>query len=115
MNLTSINDDDLDRGAGPSRVSYDNLDLATNNFSGERKLAIGSKSAGPVGRSSEMAIGSKSAGPVGRSSEMGMVEWVWDLYGSGNLLSAVDERLDKVFDSEEVKCLMIVGTMVYSP
>ncbi|KAK2656654.1 hypothetical protein Ddye_009706 [Dipteronia dyeriana] len=41
MNLTSINDDDLDRGAGPRRVSYDNLVLATDNFSNERKLGQG--------------------------------------------------------------------------
>ncbi|KAK2656653.1 hypothetical protein Ddye_009705 [Dipteronia dyeriana] len=46
---------------------------------------------------------------------MVMVEWVWDLYGSGNLLSAVDERLDKVFDSEKVKCLMIVGLWCAHP
>ncbi|KAK1587992.1 hypothetical protein Q3G72_019015 [Acer saccharum] len=106
MNLTSINDDDLDRGAGPRRVSYDNLVLATNNFSNERKLGQGGFGAVYKG---------KSTGTVGRSSEMGMVEWVWDLYGSGNLLSAVDERLDKVFDSEEVKCLMIVGLWCAHP
>ncbi|PIN02264.1 Serine/threonine protein kinase [Handroanthus impetiginosus] len=39
-NLTSINDD-LERGAGPRRFSYQDLALATNNFSDERKLGEG--------------------------------------------------------------------------
>ncbi|KAF7130289.1 hypothetical protein RHSIM_Rhsim10G0176200 [Rhododendron simsii] len=42
-------------------------------------------------------------------SEIGLVEWVWDLYGRGQILSAVDERLKSNFDLKEVECLMIVG------
>jgi hypothetical protein len=40
VNLTSINDD-LERGAGPRRFSYDELASATYNFSNERKLGEG--------------------------------------------------------------------------
>ncbi|KAK2656652.1 hypothetical protein Ddye_009704 [Dipteronia dyeriana] len=40
VNLTSINDD-LERGAGPRKFSYDNLASATSNFSSERKLGEG--------------------------------------------------------------------------
>ncbi|KFK44812.1 hypothetical protein AALP_AA1G306000, partial [Arabis alpina] len=39
--LTSINGDDLERGAGPRRFSYKDLASATNNFLFERKLGEG--------------------------------------------------------------------------
>lgn len=41
INCASINNDDLERGAGPRRFSYKDLASATNNFSGERKLGEG--------------------------------------------------------------------------
>ncbi|KAK3211105.1 hypothetical protein Dsin_015811 [Dipteronia sinensis] len=41
--------------------------------------------------------------------------WIWDLCGSENLLSTIDEKLDKVFDVEQVKCLMIVGLWCAHP
>ncbi|KAK4844373.1 hypothetical protein QYF36_019392 [Acer negundo] len=66
-------------------------------------------------RDCKIATGRKSSDPVVRSSEMGIVEWIWDLYGSGNLLSAIDEKLYKVFDVEQVKCLMIVGLWCAHP
>ncbi|WZZ71794.1 LOW QUALITY PROTEIN: hypothetical protein YC2023_083164 [Brassica napus] len=40
-NLTSINEEDLERGAGPRRFSYKDLAMATNNFLSERKLGFG--------------------------------------------------------------------------
>ncbi|GLU18689.1 hypothetical protein SLE2022_349740 [Rubroshorea leprosula] len=40
---------------------------------------------------------------------MGLVEWVWDLYGKGRLLSGVDERVKRDFDEKQAECLMIVG------
>ncbi|KAF7130086.1 hypothetical protein RHSIM_Rhsim10G0176000 [Rhododendron simsii] len=43
------------------------------------------------------------------SMEIGLVEWVWDLYGRGQILSAIDERLKSNFDAKEVECLMIIG------
>ncbi|KAH7520399.1 hypothetical protein FEM48_Zijuj08G0139800 [Ziziphus jujuba var. spinosa] len=42
-------------------------------------------------------------------SEMGLLEWVWDLYGKGNLILGVDERLHMEFDQRQIECLMIVG------
>ncbi|CAF1969310.1 unnamed protein product [Brassica napus] len=39
-NLTSINEEDLERGAGPRRFSYKDLAMATNNFLSERKCKI---------------------------------------------------------------------------
>jgi flagellar biosynthesis/type III secretory pathway M-ring protein FliF/YscJ len=40
MHLTSMNDD-LERGAGPRKFTYKELDLTTNNFSKDRKLGQG--------------------------------------------------------------------------
>ncbi|XP_058187677.1 L-type lectin-domain containing receptor kinase IX.1-like [Rhododendron vialii] len=57
----------------------------------------------------EIASGRKSIRPTDEESEIGLVEWVWDLYGRGQILSTVDERLKSNFDLKEVECLMIVG------
>ncbi|MED6139699.1 hypothetical protein PIB30_086258 [Stylosanthes scabra] len=42
-------------------------------------------------------------------SEKGLAEWVWDHYGREELHMVVDERLQKDFDEEQVKCLIIAG------
>ncbi|XVF61478.1 hypothetical protein PTKIN_Ptkin08bG0132700 [Pterospermum kingtungense] len=41
--------------------------------------------------------------------EMGLVAWVWDLYGQGKLLLAIDKKLNNDVDGKQVKCLMTVG------
>ncbi|GFY87697.1 concanavalin A-like lectin protein kinase family protein [Actinidia rufa] len=81
MNLTSINDD-LERGAGPRSFGVVVLEIAT---------------------------GRKSVDPTEGKSHIGLVQWVWELYGGGQLLSAVDERLYVNYDVKEIECLMIVG------
>ncbi|KAK1358790.1 Concanavalin A-like lectin/glucanase superfamily [Heracleum sosnowskyi] len=48
-------------------------------------------------------------------SGMGLVEWVWNLYGSGELLSAADGRLNMGFDASQVECLMVVGLWCAHP
>ncbi|KAF8396176.1 hypothetical protein HHK36_017789 [Tetracentron sinense] len=48
-------------------------------------------------------------------SHKGLVEWVWDLYGSGNVLDAADERLNMDFNTREMECLMIVGLWCAHP
>ncbi|XP_060675161.1 L-type lectin-domain containing receptor kinase IX.1-like [Ziziphus jujuba] len=57
----------------------------------------------------EIASGRKSANLMEEESEMGLLEWVWDLYGKGNLILGVDERLHMDFDQRQIECLMIVG------
>jgi hypothetical protein len=47
--------------------------------------------------------------------EKGMIEWVWDHYGRGELLKAMDENLKKDYDEKEVECLMIVGLWCAHP
>ncbi|KAI3462619.1 hypothetical protein Pfo_019282 [Paulownia fortunei] len=63
----------------------------------------------------EIATGRKSIDPLDMKSQKGLVEWVWDLYGNGQLLSAVDERLQLDFEPKQVECLMIVGLWCAHP
>ncbi|KAK0603789.1 hypothetical protein LWI29_008670 [Acer saccharum] len=63
----------------------------------------------------EIATGKKSAGPMKEDPGMGLVEWVWDLYGIGQVLSRVDEKLDTNFDEQQMECLMIVGLWCAHP
>ncbi|TXG60048.1 hypothetical protein EZV62_014621 [Acer yangbiense] len=63
----------------------------------------------------EIATGKKSAGPMKEDPGMGLVEWVWDLYGRGQVLSGVDEKLDTNFDEQQMERLMIVGLWCAHP
>ncbi|CAJ2636323.1 unnamed protein product [Trifolium pratense] len=47
--------------------------------------------------------------------EKGMIEWVWDHYGRGEILVAMDENLKKDYDEKQVECLMIVGLWCAHP
>ncbi|GMY12054.1 L-type lectin-domain containing receptor kinase IX.1-like [Fagus crenata] len=57
----------------------------------------------------------KSVNPMGKDSEMGLVEWIWNLYGKGDLLFAMDEKLHTDFDEKQVECLMIIGLWCSHP
>ncbi|TYK11131.1 L-type lectin-domain containing receptor kinase IX.1-like [Cucumis melo var. makuwa] len=57
----------------------------------------------------EIATGRVSRTSMEKESHKGLVEWVWDLYGSGQLLEGVDAKLQSNFDKKQVECLMIVG------
>ncbi|KAJ6943044.1 L-type lectin-domain containing receptor kinase IX.1-like [Populus alba x Populus x berolinensis] len=48
-------------------------------------------------------------------SEMSLVEWIWDLCGTGKLNLAVDEKLQPEFDENQMECLMIVGLWCAHP
>ncbi|GKV47595.1 hypothetical protein SLEP1_g54483 [Rubroshorea leprosula] len=63
----------------------------------------------------EIATGRKSTDRMGEESDLGLVEWVWDLYGKGRLLSSVDERVKRDFDEKQAECLMIVGMWCSHP
>ncbi|PIN11031.1 Serine/threonine protein kinase [Handroanthus impetiginosus] len=60
----------------------------------------------------EIATGRKS---VDKQLEKGLVEWVWDLYGNGQLISAVDERMETDVEPKQVECLMIIGLWCAHP
>ncbi|XP_015890544.3 L-type lectin-domain containing receptor kinase IX.1 [Ziziphus jujuba] len=48
-------------------------------------------------------------------SEVSLVEWVWNLYGQGQILEAVDKRLRLDFDQQQVCRLMVVGLWCCHP
>ncbi|KAM3708999.1 hypothetical protein ACJW31_02G139800 [Castanea mollissima] len=53
--------------------------------------------------------------PAQKDSEMGLLEWIWNLYAKGDLLSAVDEKLLTGFDEKQVECLLIIGLWCSHP
>jgi serine/threonine protein kinase len=63
----------------------------------------------------EIATGRRSVNFMGPNSDMGLVEWIWHLYGRGDLLLAVDGKLQTNFDEKQVKCLMIIGLWCAHP
>ncbi|XP_054778293.1 L-type lectin-domain containing receptor kinase IX.1-like [Prosopis cineraria] len=63
----------------------------------------------------EIACGRKPIKPEAPENEINIVKWVWDLYGGGRILEAVDSRLEGDFDQDQIKCLMIVGLFCAQP
>ncbi|KAG8478503.1 hypothetical protein CXB51_028380 [Gossypium anomalum] len=63
----------------------------------------------------EIATGRRSVDPIEENSQIGLVEWIWHLYGSGNLLCSVDKRMNAEFDEKQMECLMIVGLWCAHP
>ncbi|XP_057465184.1 L-type lectin-domain containing receptor kinase IX.1-like [Actinidia eriantha] len=63
----------------------------------------------------EIACGRKPFDLKVQESQMRMVEWVWDLYGTGKLLEAADPKLSIDFDAKEMECLMVVGLWCAHP
>ncbi|GLJ13179.1 hypothetical protein SUGI_0206980 [Cryptomeria japonica] len=44
-----------------------------------------------------------------------LVDWVWDLYGSGRLLESMDDRLNGFYKEEEAKALLFIGLWCSHP
>nr|VDD18821.1 unnamed protein product [Brassica oleracea] len=66
----------------------------------------------------EIVTGRKSVDPrQGRvEPEASLVERVWDLYGKGELIKGVDEKLGgDGFDEKQAECLMVVGLWCAHP
>ncbi|TXG54072.1 hypothetical protein EZV62_019328 [Acer yangbiense] len=51
----------------------------------------------------------------GSKGQVYMVQWVWELYGSGKLLEAADPRLSKAFEKQQMEYLMIIGLWCAHP
>lgn len=68
----------------------------------------------------EIACGRRPFDPNAEEGKMVMVEWVWELYGSGNLVEATDPKLHGSFRDEQqqqqqIECLMVVGLWCAHP
>ncbi|KAF5765509.1 putative protein kinase RLK-Pelle-L-LEC family [Helianthus annuus] len=63
----------------------------------------------------EIACGRKPIVDEAQDNQIRLIDWVWDLFGSGILLEAVDSRLKLAFEEEQIKRLMIVGLWCVHP
>ncbi|XP_059460251.1 L-type lectin-domain containing receptor kinase IX.1-like [Corylus avellana] len=63
----------------------------------------------------EIVTGRRSGHPIDVDSDVGLVQWVWNLYGRGDLLLAMDGKLQNNVDEKQVECLMIVGLWCVHP
>ncbi|WMV50917.1 hypothetical protein MTR67_044302 [Solanum verrucosum] len=63
----------------------------------------------------EIACGRKPIDPKAEEHQVNIIDWVWRLYGMGNLHEAVDPRLSSEFNEEEVEHLLIVGLWCAHP
>ncbi|KAL7090194.1 hypothetical protein ACP275_12G025000 [Erythranthe tilingii] len=63
----------------------------------------------------EIATGKKSIDPLNEESNKSLVEWVWEMYGNGELLSCVDECARVDFETKQAERLTIVGLWCAHP
>ena len=63
----------------------------------------------------EIGCGRKPVEPRVEPSMVRLVEWVWDLYGKGQILEAVDKGLSMEFDKGQIESLMVVGLWCCHP
>nr|GMD08795.1 L-type lectin-domain containing receptor kinase IX.1-like [Ipomoea batatas] len=63
----------------------------------------------------EIACGRKPIDPTAEESRVNIVEWVWKLYGTGQILDAADPNLSSDFTGREVEQMMIVGLWCAHP
>lgn len=63
----------------------------------------------------EIASGRKSIDIKAPEDQVILVEWVWNLYGTGELVEATDSRLNKMFNEKEMERLMVVGLWCAHP
>ena len=63
----------------------------------------------------EIVTRRRSINPMGKDFEMGLVDWIWNLHGKGDLLLALDKKLQTNFDEKQVECLMIIGLWCSHP
>ncbi|KAK1431226.1 hypothetical protein QVD17_14528 [Tagetes erecta] len=133
---------DFEMGSGPKRYSYHELAQSTSEFDLKEKLGEGGFGdvyrAGTLGYLApecivtgkaskesdvysfgvvalEIVCGRKSIDHKAQESQTRLVEWVWELYGAGTLLHAVDPLLGLHFKEEEIKLLMIIGLWCAHP
>ncbi|PHT39382.1 hypothetical protein CQW23_22955 [Capsicum baccatum] len=63
----------------------------------------------------EIACGRKPIDCKAEDHQVNLVDWVWRLYGMGNLCEAVDPKLSSDFNEQEMEHLLIVGLWCAHP
>ncbi|KAK3416660.1 hypothetical protein EUGRSUZ_H02428 [Eucalyptus grandis] len=63
----------------------------------------------------EIATGRRAVDPMEQSSHVSLVGWVWDLYGRGQVIEAMDDKLQVDFDQNQVERLLVVGLWCAHP
>lgn len=64
----------------------------------------------------EISTGRKANDLMSENGDQkGLIDWVWDFYGKGELVLAMDERLKMDYDEKQVECLTIVGLWCAHP
>ncbi|WMV50950.1 hypothetical protein MTR67_044335 [Solanum verrucosum] len=63
----------------------------------------------------EIGCGRKCIEHKAEEHQINIIEWVWRLYGMGNLREVVDPRLSSEFNEQEVEHLLIVGLWCAHP
>ncbi|KAG6710005.1 L-type lectin-domain containing receptor kinase IX.1-like [Carya illinoinensis] len=63
----------------------------------------------------EIACGRKPSNPGAPEDQVVLVEWVWELYGKGEVLGVADPRLGGDFDREQMERLIVVGMWCAHP
>ncbi|KAF3792083.1 L-type lectin-domain containing receptor kinase IX-1 [Nymphaea thermarum] len=62
----------------------------------------------------EITTGRRAIRPIGEK-EARLVQWIWEFYGLGSIMAAVDERLGSEFDQQEMERMMVVGMWCVHP
>ncbi|XP_010068308.3 L-type lectin-domain containing receptor kinase IX.1 [Eucalyptus grandis] len=63
----------------------------------------------------EIACGRKAIEQRASEDQVRLVEWVWELYGTGKLLDVADPKLGENFNARQMECSMIVGLWCIHP
>lgn len=63
----------------------------------------------------EITCGRRSIESNEEAKKIRLVEWVWELYGKGELFEGVDRGLNLEFDERKMECLMVVGLWCCHP
>ncbi|KAM0008718.1 putative protein kinase RLK-Pelle-L-LEC family [Helianthus debilis subsp. tardiflorus] len=63
----------------------------------------------------EIACGRRPIEYKAQENQIWLLEWIWELYGAGKVLEAVDPRLESDFDEEEIKHMIIMGLWCVHP
>ncbi|XP_048141394.1 L-type lectin-domain containing receptor kinase IX.1-like [Rhodamnia argentea] len=63
----------------------------------------------------EIACGRKVIELGAEDGQVQLVDWVWELYGTGRILDAAKSKLGTDFDEKQLECTMVVGLWCAHP